>query len=375
MIKIRKVLCLAFLCGTVTLLNSTDISAAEETKTKRSGTAMAGISVALEDYYNSVNEGTVSRSVMESLVTTVGLTKAESGYISILDVYDHLGVASLEGGYLNVRKEPKNDGEIIGKLNKNGACEILDKADGWYKIRSGGVVGYASADYIVDGQEAERIAADKASLVVKVETDALRVRTEPSVESRIWDQGYKGETYEVVSDLGDGWVEIHLEGDDSESDGSNGYVYTPGNAVIMYSLPVAVKFSPSEMAAQAQSARRRNAVDYAMQFLGKPYVWGGTNPNTGADCSGFVQYVIRNSAGVSLNRTSSAQSQQGIKVNSSQMKPGDLVFYGSSSGRVNHVAMYIGNGQVIHASSAKTGIKISQWNYRNPVGIRNVIGD
>lgn len=129
----------------------------------------------------------------------------------------------------------------------------------------------------------------------------------------------------------------------------------------------------AEAAAQASSSRRQNLVNYALQFVGGRYVAGGNDPHTGADCSGFVKYVMEHGAGVPMNRTSSSQATQGTTVSSSQMQPGDLIFYGNGS-RVNHVAMYIGNGQIVHASTYKTGIKISQWNYRTPVRIANLLG-
>lgn len=368
--KAAKLMSVCLLCGTVILFTPNQAEAACY-GTSSTGTAIAGVSVALNDYYTSLNRGTVSRSVVEDLITKVGLTQEEAGHPSVLDTYTNLGVANLTSGYLNVRKEPSESGEIIGKLTRHGGCEILGEENGWYKIQSGPVRGYVSADYIVVGDQAAQIASQEAVLMVRVDADALRVRTEPSTDARIWDQGYQGETYEVVEETGDGWVKIHLEGDEENSSGSDGYVYTVGNATLMYTLPEATKYS---IASDVSSLRMRT-VEYAMQFLGNRYVWGGTNPNTGADCSGFVQYVLRNAAGVSMNRTSREQAKQGTAIKSSQMRPGDLIFYGGSSGSVNHVAMYIGNGQVIHASTAKTGIKISQWNYRTPVAIRNVIGN
>lgn len=98
------------------------------------------------------------------------------------------------------------------------------------------------------------------------------------------------------------------------------------------------------------------------------YVWGGTSLTTGADCSGFVQAIFR-TYGISLPRTSDEQGYSGTAVSSSDMRPGDIVYYGG------HIAIYIGDGLVVHASSAKTGVKISSWNYRTVLGIRNVIGD
>lgn len=121
-------------------------------------------------------------------------------------------------------------------------------------------------------------------------------------------------------------------------------------------------------AAEEAVSARQNLVDYALQFVGGPYRAGGNDPHTGVDCSGFVRYVMQHGAGISMNRSSGSQATQGHAVNSSQMQPGDLLFYSGGSG-INHVAMYIGDGKIVHASTYATGIKISKWNYRNPVKI------
>ena len=121
-------------------------------------------------------------------------------------------------------------------------------------------------------------------------------------------------------------------------------------------------------AAEEAASARQNLVDYALQFVGGPYRAGGNDPHTGVDCSGFVRYVMQHGAGISMNRSSGSQATQGHAVNSSQMQPGDLLFYSGGSG-INHVAMYIGDGKIVHASTYATGIKISNWNYRNPVKI------
>ena len=121
-------------------------------------------------------------------------------------------------------------------------------------------------------------------------------------------------------------------------------------------------------AAEEAASARQNLVDYALQFVGGPYRAGGNDPHTGVDCSGFVRYVMQHGAGISMNRSSGSQATQGYAVSSSQMQPGDLLFYSGGSG-INHVAMYIGDGKIVHASTYATGIKISKWNYRNPVKI------
>lgn len=295
-----------------------------------------------------------------------------------LNQYDNL-VISKVSNYLNVRKEPSTEDQanIIGKFPSRAAGEILETLDGWYKIRSGSITGYITADpqYVAVGQEARDLALDAATLMAIVNTDKLNVRSEPSTDSKIWTQISKEDRYSVVSQL-DGWVQIELDTGDSESTESadKAYIATRDNNVeVRYALAEAIKFSPLEEKANQQASLRNKVVNYALQFVGNRYVWGGTNPNTGADCSGFVQYVLRNAAGVSLPRTSREQAKAGRAVNSSEMQPGDLIFYTNSGGTVNHVAMYIGNGQIVHAASRRSGIKISTWNYRRPKTIRRFL--
>ena len=129
-----------------------------------------------------------------------------------------------------------------------------------------------------------------------------------------------------------------------------------------------------EATIEVENDLRSEIVTYALQFVGNRYKYGGTNPNTGVDCSGFTSYVMRHAAGVELPHSSGGQSRMGRVVSSSEMRPGDIISYGSGK-RINHVALYIGNGQIVHASTEKTGIKVSRWNYRTPVRIVNVLGD
>lgn len=128
----------------------------------------------------------------------------------------------------------------------------------------------------------------------------------------------------------------------------------------------------AKAAANEEADVRQNLVSYALQFVGGPYRAGGNDPRTGVDCSGFVKFVMQNGAGIGMNRSSVTQATQGRAISANQMQPGDLIFYGNGS-RINHVAMYIGNGQIVHASTYKTGIKISNWNYRTPVKIISML--
>ena len=129
----------------------------------------------------------------------------------------------------------------------------------------------------------------------------------------------------------------------------------------------------AQEAAERTAEVRKNLVSYALQFVGGPYRAGGNDPHTGADCSGFVKYVMQNGAGIGMNRSSASQATQGKAISANQMQPGDLIFYGNGS-HINHVAIYMGNGQIVHASTYSTGIKVSEWNYRAPVKIVSMLG-
>ncbi len=329
-----------------------------------------------QDGWIQIEEGYISADYAEVKYALNEGRKMDLKAMAI-NQYDNL-VISKVNNYLNVRAEPKSDGKIIGKMTSKAAAEILESLDGWYKIKSGPITGYITADpqYTATGQEAKDIAMQTATLRAVINTDVLNVRTEPNTDAKIWTQIVKDERYPVLAQL-DGWVQIELDSVDEEdgSEGDKAYISTRDNNVeVRYALNEAIKFSPAEEAANAAASRRSKVVNYALQFVGNPYVWGGTSLTKGADCSGFTMQVMKQ-FGVSLPHYSGAQAKMGKPVKSSEMRPGDLIFYANSGGTVNHVAMYIGNGQIVHAASKKSGIKISTWNYRTPVAIRNVLGD
>lgn len=292
-----------------------------------------------------------------------------------INQYNNIVISKVQS-YLNIRSSPKDEGNsnIIGKLPGKAAGEILEAENGWYKIRSGNITGYVTADpqFTATGQEAVDLAMNSASLMAIVNTERLNVRMEPNTDSKIWTQISKEERYSVVQQM-DGWVQIELDTGDEGEESDGAYISTSDNLVeVRYALAEAIKFSPMEEIANQQASRRSKIVNYALQFVGNRYVWGGTSLTNGADCSGFTQSVLKH-FGIGIPRVSRDQANAGRAVKSSEMRPGDLIFYTNSRGTVNHVAMYIGNGQVVHAASKKSGIKISSWNYRSPAKIRNVI--
>ena len=271
--------------------------------------------------------------------------------------YENLGVAKVND-YLNIRKDPSENGELVGKLPKNGGADVLSEENGWYKIKSGKVTGYVKADYMVTGEEARNLADKEATNMAVCNSGGLRVREEGSLDAPVITLVAEGEELEVV-DIQDDWVKIML--DDEAAYVSADYVD------IAKKLEKAVSLTELKYG-QGVSDIRVDLVNYAKQFLGNPYVWGGTSLTNGADCSGFTQSVFAN-FGISIPRTAAAQASSGTPVSLSDIQAGDLLFYSNGSG-IGHVTIYMGNGQVVHASNSNTGIIISDYGYRTPVSAR-----
>lgn len=276
--------------------------------------------------------------------------------------YTNLGIADVSDN-LNIRAIGAEDGRLVGKLPKDAACEVLDMDDTWAHISSGNVEGYVSRDYLLTGIPAKHRAEELATTIAKVTTDSLKVRAQASTDSEVITLVPRGEELEVSAVEGD-WVKVFL--DDDEVFVSAEYVEVSaelGTAVTMSEL----------LYGQGISDVRVDICQYAKEFIGNPYVWGGTSLTKGTDCSGFVMRVFQK-YGVKLPRNSRAQAGCGTTIKVSEAKPGDLIFYAKGK-TINHVAIYIGNGQVVHASSPKTGIKISNVSYRSPFKAVRILYD
>ena len=324
-------------------------------------------------------------------VVTGPATSIESAYrdgehVNLNLNYDRLGIANKVSNYLNVRKRPSENARIIGKMTKNAGCHIYKVKKGWAKIVSGEVTGFVKAEYLTMDEEAEKIAPEVGRDCIETMTDCLNVRALPSTTAPIYSVCDSGEEFEIKKENVDrafleriikkenisdeaieraGGMDYLLEHmdeficimvDDDYAFVSKGYVRE------QFSLKRAtkVKYDPNT----GESAETYGIVAYAMQFLGNPYVWGGTSLTNGCDCSGFTMQIWAH-FGKGLPHSSAAQASCTTSV--SNPRPGDLFFYGSGS--VGHVAMYIGGGQVIHASNHRDGIKISNAYYRHPLKI------
>lgn len=277
--------------------------------------------------------------------------------------YTNLGMSVISSGNLNIRQEASTDSEVIGILTNHNACELLEDAGEWYKVTSGKVTGYVNKQYLVTGDEAEAIAEQEIKTVATVNTETLNVRAEKSTEAEVLSQVGNSEAF-TVNSVADGWVEISV--DDSVGYISQHYV------TLAQALPTAKTIEQVKYG-DGVSDVRASVVSYALQFVGNRYVWGGTSLENGIDCSGFTMRIL-GKYGISLPHSSKAQPSCGTKISASDAKPGDLFFYGSGSS-ISHVAIYIGNGQIVHASNKRDGIKVSNAFYRSPICVARYLPD
>ncbi len=278
---------------------------------------------------------------------------------------------SMVSDFLNIRAAASADSEVVGKLYSNSVAEILSEADedGWVKIESGDVVGYVKQSYLATGNMAQEWATSLSKTKAVVTTETLRVRATNSIDSDVISLIGQGQALDIIEEL-DGWYKVNTE------DGE-GYISSDfADIEVIYPEAISRQQEEAEAAAkkaaeekkvqQAAVTKGQQVVNYAMQFLGNPYVWGGSSLTNGADCSGFTMAVYAH-FGVSLPHYDASQRSVGTAVSSlSEARPGDLICY------YGHVGIYIGGGQIIHASNPREGIKIGSASYRQIAAIRRI---
>ena len=347
----------------------------------------------------------------------------ESTEEEVKSKYENIGI-SIADPYVNIRKKPGEDSEIIGKLYKGSKCDIIKDKGDWVKIESGNAKGYIKAEYLARGFDAENLIDEYGTKVAEVTVETLNVRFEANTDSRIATQIPMGEKLLVLKKKGD-WYEVAIN--DGDEDQITGWVSKDFVKVkIQWKHAITIKEEKAEeerkaaaeaaleaqqralAAEQAEQARQQqttqrqtqtnntqrvvqqpkveekvqtsvggsakgqNIANFALNFVGNPYVWGGTSLTRGCDCSGFAMSVYAN-FGIGLNRTSRAQAGNGYAVGMSELQPGDLVFYAANGRSISHVAIYIGGGRVVHASTPRTGIIVSSVYHQSPYCARRIV--
>ncbi len=354
-------------------------------------------------------------NVLSGAADAAGLTGPEengAGEPSEEELFRNLVIAQVKR-YVNVRSAPNEESEILGKLYNNSVGTFLAEENGWYQITSGSVTGYVKGEYCVTGEEAVEIAKQVGRRLATVDTKTLFVRGEPSKESKCIGMLPWGEELLVLEDA-EGWVKVDIEG-------GSGWIckdyiklhseFTQAESKEEEAARLAEEEKERRKAreAAAAAAAQKEAEDtdedsgeedpestedisdspadeqesadyaagegsemgaavaaYALQFVGNPYVYGGSSLTEGTDCSGFVMSVYAN-FGVSLPHSSASDRSQGYAVDGLEnAQPGDLICYSG------HVALYIGDGQIVHASNRETGIIVSQADYRKILAVRRI---
>lgn len=371
-------------------------------------TSLAGMTVYLDRFYSaSVKRKTDDRKeqVKAKKNNRKKVKKKSNIYDTLANAgfkYENLGVANVSGA-LNVHKEASESSTIVGKMTKDNGCDIKGTKGKWSHIVSGKVNGYVLSKYLLTGGKARSRAKSVARLRAIVNTKTLNVRTLPSIDSKICDTLSQEEEYTVGnSDIKKEWLQKYIKKNLNKTFGKKQLksvnkkaMYQDLNNWIMlsideqdvfinkdflefnYDLSKAVTYSSSDTSSgqnngsSGKGSIYSKLVTYAMKFLGNKYVWGGTSLTNGTDCSGFTMRIYEH-FGYKIPRVSRSQAAFTKTVKASDVKVGDLFFYGNN-GYISHVAMYIGNGQIIHASNHRDGIKISNAYYRKPIKIGRVI--
>ena len=355
-----------------------------------------GVSLALENG-NKLEDVTEDKSSLpiQSIIESIPLANSDAAQAEPTeeDMFRNLVIAQVDS-YVNVRSTSSEEGEILGKLYDNSVGTFISEENGWYQINSGSVTGYVKAEYCVTGDAAVEIAKQVGKRIATVTTETLYVRAEASTECDIIGMVPQAADWLVMEET-EGWVKVDIE----EGQGwiSTEYVSLHSEFVQAESREeeerrlakeeeerkkaqaAAAAAQAAQAAANASTTQEeisypvsggsemgQAVANYALQFVGNPYVYGGTSLTNGADCSGFVMSVYAN-FGVSLPHSDAGDRTQGYGVDGlANAQPGDIVCYSG------HVGIYIGGGQIVHASSSRTGIIVSNAGYREILAIRRI---
>ena len=312
----------------------------------------------------SNTSATDSTSASDAGTSTEKSGTSETTVEGIAD--DKLAVSTADD-FVNIRKEPSTDSEVLGKLYSNAVAQILEETDdGWCKIQSGDVTGYVKKEFVTTGEKAKEIAEETSTLVATVTTETLRVRAAADMESDVITLVPQGEKLDIISET-DGWIEVNTSDGQGFisadfADVENEYV----EAESKEAEEARITSESTSSGSASGSSLGQKVANYALQFVGNPYVWGGTSLTNGADCSGFVLSVFAH-FGYKMPHNDAADRSMGTAVDGiANAQPGDVVCY------YGHVGIYIGGGQIVNASNPTNGIRVNSASYRQIVAIRRI---
>jgi len=249
----------------------------------------------------------------------------------------------ITGDYVRFRSGPGTGYSIIGTYNRNTSITITGTSGDWTQATVDGKSGYVFSQYVAE-DKAEEAKTEPVNVTPAESTtgyikgNTVRLRSGPSTSSNILGEYNYGQELTITGTSGD-WTAVTVNG-------TSGYVYSD------------YVTREKTTASDEGSSEGQKIANYALQFVGYDYCWGGTSPDTGFDCSGLVYYVYQH-FGYTLNRVACDQAKNGVHVDPADLQPGDVLCFYSSSDYIGHAGIYIGNGQFVHASTYSTGVIVS----------------
>ena len=355
------------------------------TVASNSYSTLSGVSLTLANILSDASAAANNTSdVADNNTTTVEQQAPESEYANV-------AIAQVDN-YVNIRSTPSEDGDVVGKLYNKSAATVLATEGDWYQITSGNCTGYVKCEFVVVGDE--ELAKSVSTRLATVTTQTLYVREQPTTESSVEGMVPDGDdlvvTDESMADTG--WVKVSLleyEGYVSLEFVTLSTDYVTAESKEEEAARLAKEEAERKAAAAAAAASSRKAssgsyysggsssyaapsgaggsavVSYASQFVGNPYVYGGSSLTNGTDCSGFVMGVY-SAFGVGLPHSSSAMRSVGYGVDVNSMQAGDIVCYSG------HVGIYTGNGTIVNALNSNSGITYTNVNYSPILAVRRI---